>query len=221
MLKQFHPFKQNNTQQKSDGKERVRDPLDVRSLLTDNTRKAVITPDGELKIKDEQGGTNGQGVELMKERYWGSEANSYQALLDKQLAVETRAMKASFPGFELRRAQEPFRQQGWQVAAQDSLFWTGVVKTHSARSYLVAVVYPKDYPFGEIRAYVLEPYIPATEHRFKDGHLCLYDHDGKGGRFESAKSTAVTVIAWTAAWLHAYEIWQQNGKWPSVEEKNP
>lgn len=216
MIKQFHPFKQNNTQQKPDNKERVHDPLDVRSLLTDSTRKAMITADGELKIKDEQGNTNGQGVELMKERYWGSEERPYQAFFDKQLALETRAMKTSFPHFELRRAQEPLRQHGWLVADKGGLFWTGSVKTHSQRSYLVTVVYPHDYPFGEIKSYVLEPYIPATEHRFKDGHLCLYDHDGKGGRFEGSKSTAVTIIAWTAAWLHAYEIWQHTGKWPSV-----
>ena len=217
MLKQFHPFKQNNAPQQSDNKEKVHDPLDVRSLLTDNTRKAMITPDGELKIKDEQGAPTGQGVELMKERYWGvATATGYQALLDKQLALETRAMRSSFPAFELRRTQEPLRQHGWLVAEVGSIFWTGALKTHSGRSYLIAMVYPKDYPFGEMKAYVLEPYLPTTEHRFKDGHLCLYDHGGKGGGFEREKTTAVTVIAWTAAWLHAYEIWQKTGNWPSV-----
>lgn len=217
-MNQFHPFKHGSVQQKPDGKEKVHDPLDVRSLLTDSTRKAVITADGELKIRDEHGTAGGQGVELMKERYWGVDPKSYQALLDKQLALESRAMRGSFPIFELRRAQEPLRQHGWLVAEAGGMFWTGSLTTHSRRSYLIAVVYPKDYPFGEIKAYVLEPYLPTTEHRFKDGHLCLYDHDGKGGGFESEKSTAVTVIAWTAAWLHAYEIWQKTGKWPTVEE---
>lgn len=221
MLKQFHPFKQNSTSPKGDDKEKVHDPLDVRSLLTDNTRKALITPDGELKIQDAQGAPANHGVELMKERYWGNDDRSHQALFNKQLALESRAMRASFPEFELRRAEEPLRRHGWLVADKGRLFWTGALKTHSQRSYLVAVVYPLDYPFGESWAYILDPYLPTTEHRFKDGHLCLYDHTGKGGRFEGEKSTAVTVVAWTAAWLHAYEIWQKTGKWPTIEEKKP
>ena len=128
-------------------------------------------------------------------------------------------MREKFPHFELRKAEKPFLKRGWLVADTGALFWIGSLKTHTEVSYLVATAYPTDYPFGEIKAYVLDPYIPATEHRFQDGHLCLYDHEGKGGAFEGSKSTAITIVAWTAAWLHAYEIWCKTGKWPVLEGK--
>ena len=197
-------------------KDYPKDPLDVRELLTDSTRKAMITSDGELQIKT-RNDKEKPSVELMKERYWGS--REYRALLDKRLALETRAMQQRFPDFNLRRAREPFRRHSWEIAAQDELFWIGRLKTYSGACYQAAIVYPKDYPFGEIRAYILQPYIPATEHRFKDGHLCLYDHEGAGEGFDGDSSTAVTIVAWTAAWLHAYEIWRSTGKWPTLEDK--
>ncbi|NUM36370.1 MAG: hypothetical protein HUU50_17660 [Candidatus Brocadiae bacterium] len=213
----FNPFKQNGSSQNaSQTKEQVRDPLDVRELLTDNTKKAVITPNGELKVK---GGNMKEkaGVELMKERYWGN-ASPYQAMLDDRISTESRAVREYFPSFEMRKASKPFQKNGWNIAQPGEMFWTGTVRTHSGTEYMIAVVYPRDYPFSEIKSYVLSPYIPASEHRFQDGHLCLYDHDGKGQGYEHGKSTAVTMIAWTAAWLHSYEIWRSTGKWPLLKE---
>lgn len=216
-MKKYNPFKTNTNSWNSDnGKDRVRDPLDVRDLLTDNTRKAIITPDGELKLQKSQD-KDKPSVELMKERYWG---NTYQSTVQQQLAVETRAMKKHFPGFSLRRAEKDFCRHNWTIASTNQLYWTGILVTHGGARYSVAAVYPHDYPFGEIKCYVLSPFIPASEHRFRDGHLCLYEHDGNGAGFENGKSTAVTVIAWTAAWLHSYEIWRVTGEWPLLEGKS-
>ena len=215
-MNKFHPFQQDfSTPHKVKGKEKVRDPLDVRELLTSNARKAIITEDGELKLQ-KQSAKETPSVELMKERYWGAGV-SYHQLFQHQLTIETRAMRSKFPSFQLRKADQKISRHGWQVAYPNDMFWLGSITTYSGVDYLVAAVYPKDYPFGEIRTYILDPYLPTTEHRFQEGHLCLYDHQGKGQGFESGKSTVVTVIAWTAAWLHAYEIWQKSGSWPSME----
>lgn len=213
----FNPFQSQAQPVSASGKdkEEIRDPLEVRDLLTDGTRKAVITADGELKI---QGKTHDKAsVELMKERYWGMP--SFQALFDKQLALESRSMKAKFPRFELKRADSDLARHGWTIARAGQKFWTGSLRTHSGCKYLIAAVYPSDYPFGEIYAYILEPFLPATDHRFEDGHLCLYGHEGKGEGFESGKTTALTVVAWTSAWLHAYEIWRITGTWPVLEKR--
>ncbi len=214
----FHPFKEQPVEDRKTGTDRAKDPLDVCDLLTESTRKAVITSDGELRVRGDSHSQEKPGIELMKERYWGAE-KTYQALFHRQLALETRAMRAQFPGFEMRKAETIFQKHGWTIAQPGNIFWTGLLKTYSACDYLTATVYPSDYPFGEIKSYIIEPFIPATEHRFQDGHLCLYDHQGKGQQFESSKTTAVTVIAWTAAWLHAYEIWCKTGRWPTLEEK--
>ena len=205
-MEKFNPFTVNQD------KEQLRDPLDVRNLLTDNSRKAVITSNGELQLQDSNPGESPK-VELMKERYWGK-PDPHKTLFNQRLAVETRAMNCYFPDFQFRQAHKPLQKHNWVIAQPGENFWIGVLKTYSSSSYTVAVVYPKDYPFGEIRAYILEPYIPITEHRFKDGHLCLYDHEGSGQGFEEGKTTAVTITAWTAAWLHAYEIWRNTGRWP-------
>ena len=67
-----NPFKDENGYYGGNGagKEKVRDPLDVCELLTDSTRTAVITTDGELKLQ-KQNPKGKPKVELMKERYWG------------------------------------------------------------------------------------------------------------------------------------------------------
>ena len=203
----YNPFRDSSFSEK----EKVKDPLDVKELLTDGSKKAIITSDGELKLEDND---KQAAVELMKERYWG--AKKHQGLFDKQLAIESRAMNSCFPQFKLQRCDKKLRVNKWNVAQNGEFIWLGKITTHSKRSYLVSCVYPHDYPFSEIRSYILQPYIPTTEHRFKEGNLCLYDHRGNGKGFESEKTTAVTIIAWTSAWLHAYEIWQKTGKWPML-----
>lgn len=155
------------------------------------------------------------GSVLMKDRLWKNHEN----FCHQRLALETREMKKSFPQFRFHRCKKKMNFHRWKVATPDELFWRGKVKTHSGNEYTIVVVYPKDYPFGEIRAYVESPYIPATDHRFQDGRLCLYGHEGKGEGYEKGKTSAVTVVAWVAAWLHAYEIWSLTGQWPFWEEK--
>ena len=180
-MAQFNPFKAPGPLRSCSDKQRLRDPLEVQDLLTESTRKAIITPDGELKLQSKNSGSQ-PGIELMKERYWGSDANDYQALFSKQLALEARHIGKHFPEFELRRADSVLIRHNWTVARSQQMFWIGSLKTHSGAEYVVAAVYPCDYPFGEIYAYVLEPFLPMTEHRFQDGHLCLYDHQGNGSK---------------------------------------
>ena len=139
---------------------------------------------------------------------------------NRRIAVEIKAMRSHFPKFELRQADRALRKHRWTVVRRGQLFWSGPLTTYSGAGYLVMAVYPHDYPCEEIKSYVVDPYLPTTEHRFQDGHLCLYDHSGAGAGYDSDHTTVVTIIAWTAAWLHAYEIWRQTGQWPTLDNNH-
>lgn len=122
-------------------------------------------------------------------------------------------MSRKFPQFKL------FRGDGSRsFTPSGCTYWGGKLTTNFDSSYSVAVVYPPNYPAaGEIRAYVAElakhdDYIP---HMYTDGHLCLYSNDhGGGGEGVGSETTAVTVVAWAAAWLNAYEVYKRSGSWP-------
>ena len=89
------------------------------------------------------------------------------------------------------------------------------LKTISGNIYKVVLTYPDFYPGGEIKAFVISPEINHHNHRYGDGRLCLYsnDHGGRGQGYGKGM-TAASYIAWTAAWLHAYEISTKTGQWP-------
>ena len=200
-------------------KSKVRDPLQVFDLLTDSSRKAVINQKGELKLQD-QTEKNQPKVQLMKERYWGV-SKEFAILRSHRFSLESRAMHNHFPGFEFRKAEEAYIQHGWKIAEKGDCYWIGSLHTYTGKTYKVIAVYNKDFPFSEIKSYVVSPYIPTTEHRFQDGSLCLYEHQGRGDKYEKGRTTAVTIIAWTSAWLHSYEIWCKTGNWPMVGDKRP
>ncbi|MDR2522220.1 MAG: hypothetical protein LBC93_00735 [Synergistaceae bacterium] len=136
-------------------------------------------------------------------------AESWQRIAD----YEAPAMRKKFPQFKLFQGNSklPFAQNG-------ETFWGGNLRTNFGTEYSVAVVYPRNYPHGQIKSFVRELMTTATPHKYVDGHLCLYsnDHDC-GGDGIGTETTASTIVAWTAAWLNAWEVFQRRGAWPGRE----
>jgi ubiquitin-protein ligase len=161
----------------------------------------LVTKDDALRAKQEH-------IDLMKQREWGIDAD--------RLKKEQAVMAKKFPRFQLRQATEAITQHDWHVASQGQLYWLGKLRTHSSRIYTIVLPYPDNYPYDQIPCFVIDPFIPQTEHRYSDGHLCLYsnDHGGRGQGWDPTSTTAVSYVAWTAAWLHAHEIWAKTHRWP-------
>ena len=125
----------------------------------------------------------------------------------KRLKIEITAVKDRYPQFELIKLRD------------GRLAWRGWLRTRRAadtygRRYGVLVVYPSNYPVDAPRVYVEGiSGIESTPHMFSDGSLCLfYPNDPR--QWNPQQSTAVVAISWTAAWLHAYEVWKRTGRWP-------
>jgi hypothetical protein len=66
-------------------------------------------------------------------------------------------------------------------ASGGQLFWGGKLRTNFGTRYNLAVVYPLNWPVGDIWAYVPELLNRSTPHKYADGHLCLYSNDHGGG----------------------------------------
>ncbi|MDR1508695.1 MAG: hypothetical protein LBS53_03580 [Synergistaceae bacterium] len=136
------------------------------------------------------------------------------AELQKRISnYEAASMRKNFPQFKLFQGIGEF-----SFARNGELFWGGRLTTNFGTEYSVAVVYPQNYPHGQIKAFVKELLEVKTKHKSIDGHLCLYssDHGGDGEGFGS-ETTASTIVGWTAAWLNAYEIDKRTGNWPGRE----
>ncbi len=127
-----------------------------------------------------------------------------------RLTQEIKTMSRCFPQFKL------FEGDGsYSFAPRGSSFWGGRIQTNFGTEYSLAVVYPPNYPHGEIKAFVVELMNEATPHKYYDGHLCLYSNDhGGGGEGLGQETTAATITAWAAAWLNAWEVYKRSGTWP-------
>jgi len=133
----------------------------------------------------------------------------------QRLQSEIEMMGNKFPQFLLGHAEDDKIIHGYNIISTGQKYWLGTLKTISGNEYQTAIVYPTLYPGEEIRAYVIDPKIEQVKHMYGDRHLCLYsnDHGGKG-QGHGSSNTAVTIIGWVSAWLHAYEISMVKGTWP-------
>ena len=133
----------------------------------------------------------------------------------ERLNNEIQLMGKKFPQFQIGQSNDNKVYHGWTIVRESQKYWLGDLRTRSGSIYKIVISYPDHYPGMELRSFVIDPYINRTDHRYGDGHLCLYsnDHGGRGqGRGNGM--TAVSYVAWTAAWLHSYEIYSKTGKWP-------
>ena len=140
-------------------------------------------------------------------RWWEDNAD--------RLNREIQLMNQKFPQFQLGETSDRRIYHEWTIARKGQLFWEGDLRTNSGNTYATVIAYPDHYPGMEIRTFIIEPYLTNPNHRYGDGHLCLYSNDHGGrGQGTGKGMTAVSYVGWTAAWLHAYEIYQKNGTWP-------
>lgn len=135
-------------------------------------------------------------------------------LFERIERFEKRDMARCFPQFKL------FVGDGRYPFAPDAnwTYWGGELKTNFGNTFSAAIVYPPNFPrAGSIQAYILE-LMHTNErvmHIYNDGHLCLYSNDhGGGGEGVGRETTAATIVAWTAAWLNAFEVFRRTGNWP-------
>lgn len=121
-----------------------------------------------------------------------------------RLTVETDAMKR-FPGFRCcHRAGH--------------LAWVGELRSslHPMARYLVSVTYPSWFPDEAPVVEIVSPeLVDGTPHLLERNRPCLYQSSqGSRDGYDPARTTAATLVAWTALWIHAYETWQATDGWP-------
>jgi len=127
-----------------------------------------------------------------------------------RLAAESEAMKR-FPGFELHLPE-----------GGGDLAWAGILRStfKRRRRYLVKVTYPDRFPHQAPVVSIEQPALdPAAPHLLGGNRPCLYrGANGSRNGYDPARTTAATLIAWTALWINAYETWKATGSWPGSEE---
>ncbi|MBN1320570.1 MAG: hypothetical protein JXA87_07005 [Thermoleophilia bacterium] len=126
-----------------------------------------------------------------------------------RLAAEIEAMRR-FPGFALC------------VLDEGHLGWEGVLRSTFCpdREYLLEVAYPDRFPRSAPVVIIVKPQLHReAPHVLCRGMPCLYRGgcDSRNG-YDPARTTAATLVAWTALWIHAYETWQYTGEWPGRED---
>lgn len=128
---------------------------------------------------------------------------------NKRFLIEKYAMKERFPDFEL-------------IESVNGLTWTGPLTPKNADTYVIAVIYPEDFPYSSPNVWIIEPKIQSPKHQFPDGHICLLE---LGNETWETKTTAATIVALAAVWLWCYEYHQKYcgcnnvpcNYWPGIE----
>ena len=122
-----------------------------------------------------------------------------------RLEAEEQAMRERFPGFEL------------VLSAEILLAWVGLLQSAlpGGKRYQVYVIYGPGFPDTAPWAIIAAPKLVAnTPHLLFGQAPCLYKPAGSARGYDPASTTAATLVAWTALWIHAYETWRQTGTWP-------
>jgi hypothetical protein len=126
-----------------------------------------------------------------------------------RLAAESEAMKR-FPGFSLHRP------------AGGDLTWVGTLRSSlkKHKRYFVKVTYPSHFPHDAPIVSIEKPvFEEKTPHLLGSKRPCLYrSTNGPRNGYDPARTTAATLVAWTALWINAYEAWKATGRWPGSEE---
>lgn len=123
-----------------------------------------------------------------------------------RLRAEVAAMKARFPEFALTSP------------TQGTLGWEGrLIGPFGVNlTYAVVVTYPSYFPDEPPQVEIERPpLLPDTPHVVLGNRPCVYlPAQGSVNGYDPGRSTAATLVAWTALWIHAYECWARTGVWP-------
>lgn len=170
-----------------------------------------INAEGELRLP--RNGRGGADVPVLQlnlpsgvEPWWRKAYGQWR------LRMEGAAMQR-FPGFRL-------------IRHDNDLHWVGTLRCRvntprgeRNRRYLVRVSYPGAFPVAPPTVTIEKPNVPAgAPHQLELGQPCLfYPGDGASHGYDRARTTAATLVSWTALWLHALEVWRTTGRWPGSE----
>lgn len=133
--------------------------------------------------------------------WWQSEYGTWR------FEAEARAMRR-FPRFTMHYVEKRLTWQGWLQSALPQ-----------GRRYLVYVTYPECFPDEPPIVEIAYPMLPSegVPHLLSQQRPCLY-HGGLRDGYDPARTTAATLVAWTALWIHAFETWRATGSWPGAED---
>jgi hypothetical protein len=125
-----------------------------------------------------------------------------------RLSVEAEAMRR-FPGFALT------------TPGLGRLSWRGELTStfDLGRQYAVRVTYPDRFPDEAPEVLFEAPAFPeGTPHLLEGRRPCLF-RPAQGPRqgYDPARTTAATLVTWTALWIHAFETWLVTDAWPGGE----
>ena len=126
-----------------------------------------------------------------------------------RLEAEDKAMRERFPGFEAVLVEEG-------ETDERAIAWRGWLQSGlpDGDRYLVYVAYCAGFPDTAPTVIIAAPELSgATPHLLFGQAPCLYD-GGSARGYDPASTTAATLVAWTALWIHAYETWKKTGTWP-------
>jgi hypothetical protein len=124
-----------------------------------------------------------------------------------RLSVEGEAMGERFPNFRLVGGEG------------ERLAWVGRLRSSlTQKRYLVKVTYPWNFPDeAPVVAFGSRQFPSGTPHLLDGARPCLYmPAQGSRNGYDPARTTAATLVAWTALWIHAYETWLATNAWPGT-----
>jgi hypothetical protein len=144
---------------------------------------------------------DGDGREVPEE-WWRTPYGEWR------LSVEAEAMRR-FPGFAL------------SASGLSRLSWRGELTSSfdPERRYAVRVAYPDRFPDEPPEVRFESPAFPeGTPHLLDGCRPCLF-RPAQGPRqgYDPARTTAATLVSWTALWIHAFETWLVADVWPGEE----
>lgn len=110
------------------------------------------------------------------------------------------------------------RFPGFRLHEQDSrLCWLGRIRsTLGSEEYPVRVTYPHDFPdAAPLVTFDGVAFPPGTPHLLDGNRPCLFNwSQGPRNGYDPGRTTAATLVAWTALWLAAFETWRATAAWP-------
>jgi len=101
-----------------------------------------------------------------------------------------------------------------QLVKKDGLLRARVKIKAGKTIYHTELVFPRDYAFGEIDAFIRKPRIVNSPHRYGDKSLCLSHGD------VTPETLAIHVLDWVVEWCVAYEKYKRTGMWPARVRKS-
>ena len=83
-----------------------------------------------------------------------------------RLETEKSLMSQKFPQFCLGESEKDWVIHGSTIVREGEKYWLGKLRTNAGNIYTVLIVYPRYFPGGEIKCFVISPVIEHGSHRY-------------------------------------------------------